>query len=68
MSTTIQELGRLISEFSGVNGECDFLQGDGIGFTPSSNDETHIPVSDLITLAENRQQIDEELILKNLSI
>lgn len=56
-------LALLIKEMTGVEGYCDYLPGDGFGFTPASNNETHIPVGDLIQLAKNGEDIT-----KNLSI
>lgn len=61
-------LGMLIQDFTGIEGNCDLLQGDGFGFTPESNNHTHIPVDDLIKHAENGVDITEDFILDNLSI
>jgi len=61
-------LALLIEEMTGVEGYCDYLSGDGFGFTPVSNNETHIPFGDLIQLAKNGEDITEDLILQNLSI
>jgi hypothetical protein len=61
-------LASVIIESTGVDGFVDHLQGDGFGFTPSSNNDTHIPIERLIELAINGESITEDLILGNLSI
>ena len=61
-------LAELIADATGVEGMCDYLQGDGIGFTPYSNNDTHIHLDDLIAFAKKGEDITEELILNNLSI
>jgi hypothetical protein len=63
-----QNLACVITELIKVEGNVDCLQGDGFGFTPLSNNDTHITISRLIELAENGEDIDEELILYNLTI
>ena len=68
LSMATQGLSMLIQEFTAIEGECDLLQGDGFGFTPHSNNDTHIPIDDLIKHAENGVDITEDFILKNLSI
>jgi hypothetical protein len=68
LSIAKQTIASLIEDFTGVEGECDFLQGDGFGFTPMSNNDTHIPIDHLIEHAENGQDITEDFILRNLSI
>lgn len=68
LSIAKQTIASLIEDFTGVEGECDFLQGDGFGFTPISNNDTHIPIDHLIEHAENGQDITEDFILRNLSI
>lgn len=68
LSMATQRISMLISDFTGIEGECDLLMGDGFGFTPHSNNDTHIPVDALIKQAENGQDITEEFILRNLSI
>lgn len=68
LSMARQGLSMLIQDFTAIEGECDFLQGDGFGFTPHSNNDTHIPIDDLIKHAENGIDITEDFILHNLSI
>jgi hypothetical protein len=68
LSMATQGLSMLIQDFTDIEGECDLLQGDGFGFTPHSNNDTHIPIDDLIKHAENGVDITEEFILSNLSI
>lgn len=63
-----KELSLLITKFTGISGSVDYLQGDGFGFTPFCNDDTHIPLDILINLAVEGEDITEELILDNLSI
>jgi hypothetical protein len=60
-------LSLLIEKFTGVKGNVDHLTGDGFGFTPESNDDTHIGIDEIIKLAESGQKITEELMLENLS-
>jgi hypothetical protein len=61
-------LAYVIIEATGVNGNVDHLQGDGFGFTPLSNDDTHIIIKHLIKMAEDGIEITEEVILDNLTI
>jgi len=61
-------LAAIITETTGVEGNVDHLMGDGMGFTPLSNNDTHIPISDLIGLAESGVDINEEIILLHLVI
>ncbi len=68
LSMATQGLSMLILEFTGIEGECDLLKGDGFGFTPQSNNDTHIPIDHLIKHAENGIDITEDFILSNLSI
>lgn len=68
MAMARQGIASLVKDFTGIEGNCDYLAGDGFGFTPRSNNDTHIPVDDLIRYAENGTDITEEFILDNLSI
>ena len=61
-------LASVIIELTGVDGNVDHLQGDGFGFTPLSNDDTHITIEHLIKMAEDGIEITEEIILDNLTI
>jgi hypothetical protein len=61
-------LARLIIEITGVDGYVDVLTGDGMGFTPKSNNDTHIYIGDLIKLAESGIEITEDVILDNLTL
>jgi hypothetical protein len=69
ISSSLQRnnLAKLITDFTGVQGNVDYLQGDGFGFTPLSNDDTHVGVCDIIKWAENGEIITEELILDRLA-
>ena len=58
----------LISEFTGVECVVDYLQGDGHGVTPVSDNDTHVPISYLISAAKKGENIDEDYMLNNLSI
>lgn len=62
-----QDLAELIKEFTGVIGHVDHLQGDGFGFTPESNNDTHVDIDEIIKWAENGEKITEEIILDRLS-
>jgi hypothetical protein len=68
MEIATQSLSAIITETLGIEGNCDYLTGDGFGFTPISNDDTHIPIDDLIQFAKNGDDITEEFILDNLSL
>lgn len=68
LSMATKGLSMLIQNFTNVEGKCDFLPGDGFGFTPISNNHTHIPIDFLIKHAESGQDITEDFILRNLSI
>lgn len=61
-------LAYVIIEATGVDGYVDHLQGDGFGFTPLSNDDTHIIIEHLIKMAEDGIEITEAVILDNLTI
>jgi hypothetical protein len=62
-----KQLADLIGEFTGVKGNVDFLTGDGFGFTPLSNDDTHVGIDEIIKWAEEGEIITEELIIERLS-
>ena len=57
----------IIFDATGIYGHVDFLTGDGFGFTPDSNNDTHVGVDEIIKWAENGEVITEELILDRLS-
>lgn len=61
-------LASLIESFTGVDCHVDYLQGDGHGVTPISNNDTHVPISYLIIAAKKGEDIDEDYMLRNLSI
>lgn len=60
-------LATIISEYTGVEGEIDFLAGDGFGFTPNSSNDTHVSIDFIIKEALSGKDITEKLILDNLS-
>lgn len=62
------ELEIAIVETLKINGSVDYLMGDGFGFTPESNDDTHIYLGHLIDAAKDGSDITEEFILDNLSL
>jgi len=62
-----QTLAALIEEFTGVIGSVDHLQGDGFGFTPELNNDTHVGIDEIIKWALNGEEITEQLILDRLS-
>lgn len=55
-------LASLISDITGVEGECEHLAGDGFGFAPLPKFD-YIPLDELITLTEKGHDITKELIL-----
>jgi hypothetical protein len=61
------ELETVIVETLKIKGSADYLMGDGFGFTPESNDDTHIYLADLIEFAKNGEDITEDFILDNLT-
>jgi hypothetical protein len=58
----------VIIEATGVDGHVDHLHGDGFGFTPLSNNHTHIIIEHLIKMAQDGIEITEAVILDNLTI
>lgn len=60
-------LNSVIVEITGIKGSTDYLMGDGFGFTPKSNDDTHIYLGDLLDFAKEGASITEEFILDNLT-
>jgi hypothetical protein len=68
LSGATGNLTSVIIEVTGVDGNVDHLQGDGFGFTPLSNGDTHIIIEHLIKMAEDGVEITEAVILDNLSI
>lgn len=68
LAGAIGSLASVIIEATGVDGNVDHLQGDGFGFTPLSNDDTHIIIEHLIKMAEDGKEITEAVILDNLTI
>ena len=64
----MQDLTSIITQITGVEGNVDYLSGDGFGFTPLSNNDTHIIIEKLIDIAEDGKEITEEVILDNLTI
>ncbi len=68
LSSARQDLSFVISSITKIEGNVDFLQGDGFGFTPEVDNDTHIPVDELLNFAEKGRDINIELVLDNLSI
>ena len=60
-------MARMIEDSTGVVGNIDLLAGDGFGFTPESNDDTHVGIDEIIKWAENGEIITEQLILDRRS-
>lgn len=60
-------MARIIEEATGVVGSVDHLSGDGFGFTPESNNDTHVGIDEIIKWASEGIEITEELIDKNRS-
>jgi hypothetical protein len=63
-----EKLRKAIVKATGVDGQVDYMAGDGHGFTPAINDDTHIYIGDLIKMAEDGEDITEELILDSLAL
>ena len=57
-----------IIKATGVDGHVDYLSGDGFGFTPLSNNHTHMVIRSIIKMAEDGIDITEAVILDNLTI
>lgn len=57
----------IIVDATGIDGSVDYLPGDGFGFTPASNNDTHVGVDEIIKWSENGEEITEELILSRKS-
>ncbi|MDY3528883.1 hypothetical protein PG593_03695 [Riemerella anatipestifer] len=68
LSLALQEIGMLIEDFTEIEGHCSFLTGDGVGFNPNSEKNTHIPIDTLIKEAEKGTDITLDYVMKNLSI
>lgn len=60
-------LASVIIDITGVNGHVGHLAGDGFGFTPESNNDTHIGIDKLIELAEQGIEITEAEIIDHLT-
>jgi len=56
-----------VSLITKIEGFVDDLQADGLGFTPISNNDTHVSIEFIINHAKKGEDITEELILDNLS-
>ena len=67
MAGAIDYLNSVIVDNTGIDGNVDFLQGDGFGFTPAINGDVHICVSTLIELASSKHDITEQFICDNLT-
>lgn len=68
LSIATGHLASVIIDATGVDGYVDHLISDGFGFTPISNNDTHIIIEHLIKMAENGEEITEAVILDNLTI
>ena len=61
LSTALQSAALLVESITGITGECDWLPGDGIGFTCSDeNVPTFVPFSNLIRMIENGEEVTRE--------
>jgi len=68
LASATGQLASVIIDATGVDGYVDHSPGDSFGFTPISNNDTHIIIEHLIKIAENGEEITEAVILDNLSI
>lgn len=62
-----EELRNAIVKFTGVDGFVDYFSDDGFGFTPKSDNDTHVSIDFILHKAMDGIDITEELILDNLS-
>ena len=67
LANQVGEIASIINDATGIIGTVDYLAGDGFGFTPESNNDTHVGIDEIIKWAENGENITEELILDRLS-
>lgn len=67
LTSAIGEIASIIEESTGIVGYVDYLAGDGFGFTPQSNNDTHVGIDEIIKWAEEGEMITEELILDRKS-
>lgn len=67
LANQVGKIASIINDATGIVGSVDFLAGDGFGFTPESNNDTHVGIDEIIKWAENGEKITEELILDRLS-
>lgn len=67
LSGQVGKIASIIKDATGIEGNVDFLAGDGFGFTPISNDDTHVGIDEIIKWAENGKIITEEFILDRLT-
>ena len=69
LSTALQSAAMLIEDVTGVDGECDWLSGDGIGFTCSDETvPTFVPFSDLIEMIESGCEITKDELISLASL
>jgi len=66
LANQMGEIALIINDATGISGYVDYLTGDGFGFTPESNNDTHVGVDEIIKWAENGKAITEELIVDKL--
>jgi 23S rRNA C2498 (ribose-2'-O)-methylase RlmM len=61
-----QNIATIIEEITGIEGNIDHFLDDGFGFTPLSDNDTHVSIDWLIEKATNGTDITEKFILDNL--
>lgn len=68
-SNALQEAALAVEEITGVAGECDWLPGDGIGFTCSDeNVPTFVPFSDLVKMIEDGAEVTKDELIAIASL
>ena len=70
LSLALQEAALVVEEISGVNGQCSWLPGDGLGFSCSGEDfiPVFVPFSDLIQMCEDGIELSEDFINSTASL
>jgi len=61
-----ENIATIIKDITGIDGFIDHFPDDGFGFTPLSNNDTHVSIEFLIEKAKCGTDITEEFILDNL--
>ena len=69
LSTALQAAALIVEDVTGISGECDWLPGDGVGFTCSDETvPTFVPFSDLIEMIESGCEITKDDLISLASL